>query len=57
MADLILTCSPLAAESYVAHGVPRDKVRPLMLGAEPPPAPAPLGRPMTGRRASCSPGA
>jgi glycosyltransferase involved in cell wall biosynthesis len=37
MADLILTCSPLAAESYVSHGVSRDKLRPLLLGAEPPP--------------------
>ena len=33
-ADLVLTCSPLAAESYVAEGVPASKVRPLMLGAE-----------------------
>ncbi|MDM0077831.1 glycosyltransferase [Variovorax sp. J2P1-59] len=37
MADLILTCSPLAAESYVSNGVSRDKLRPLLLGAEPPP--------------------
>ncbi|MDM0104786.1 glycosyltransferase [Variovorax sp. J22R24] len=36
MADLILTCSPLAAESYVKNGVARDKLRPLLLGAEPP---------------------
>ena len=37
MADLILTCSPLAAESYASNGVSRDKLRPLLLGAEPPP--------------------
>ena len=37
LADLILTCSPLAAESYTAHGVPAGKVRPMMLGAERPP--------------------
>lgn len=34
MADLILTCSPLAADSYIAHGVPPSKVHPLLLGAE-----------------------
>jgi glycosyltransferase involved in cell wall biosynthesis len=34
MADLILTCSPLAGESYIANGVPRWKVGPLLLGAE-----------------------
>lgn len=34
MADLILTCSPLAAESYIGHGVPASKVQPLLLGAE-----------------------
>lgn len=34
LADLILTCSPLAAESYTANGVPADKVRPMLLGAE-----------------------
>lgn len=38
MADMILTCSPLAAESYAAHGVPAWKVRPLLLGAELPEA-------------------
>jgi glycosyltransferase involved in cell wall biosynthesis len=36
LADLILTCSPLAAQSYVANGVPSVKIRPLLLGAEPP---------------------
>jgi len=34
MADLILTCSPLAGESYIANGVPRWKIGPLLLGAE-----------------------
>lgn len=34
MAELIITCSPLAADSYVAHGVPASKVRSLLLGAE-----------------------
>jgi glycosyltransferase involved in cell wall biosynthesis len=34
MADLILTCSPLAADSYIAHGIPFAKVHPLLLGAE-----------------------
>ena len=34
MADLILTCSPLAADSYLSHGVPASKVHPLLLGAE-----------------------
>lgn len=33
-ADLVLTCSPLAAESYLAEGVPAAKVRPLLLGAD-----------------------
>lgn len=33
-ADLILTCSPLAARSYTDHGVPGHKVHPLLLGAE-----------------------
>ncbi|MDM0012626.1 glycosyltransferase family 4 protein [Variovorax sp. J22P168] len=36
LADMILACSPLAAESYVANGVPSDKLHPLLLGAEPP---------------------
>ena len=36
LADLILTCSPLAAESYVSNGVAPDKLRPVLLGAEPP---------------------
>jgi len=36
LADLILTCSPVAAESYIANGVPARKLRPLLLGAEPP---------------------
>jgi glycosyltransferase involved in cell wall biosynthesis len=34
MADVILTCSPLAADSYLSHGVPASKVHPLLLGAE-----------------------
>jgi len=34
MADLILTCSPLAADSYIEHGLPAAKVHPVMLGAE-----------------------
>lgn len=34
LADLILTCSPLAAESYVENGVPACKVQPMLLGAE-----------------------
>jgi len=34
MADLILTCSPLAAESYVENGFPAARVRPVLLGAE-----------------------
>jgi glycosyltransferase involved in cell wall biosynthesis len=33
LADLILTCSPLAAEGYLAAGVPHAKVRPMLLGA------------------------
>lgn len=33
LADLILTCSPLAAEGYLAAGVQPDKVRPMLLGA------------------------
>jgi glycosyltransferase involved in cell wall biosynthesis len=33
LADLILTCSPLAAESYVAAGVPESKIQVLPLGA------------------------
>lgn len=36
MADLILTCSPLAADTYIENGVPAAKVRPLLLGAERP---------------------
>lgn len=47
MADLILTCSPLAAESYVAHGIPASKIRPLLLGAELPDA-LPDRRPRSG---------
>ena len=34
MADLILTCSPLAAGSYIECGVSRVKIRPLLLGAD-----------------------
>ncbi len=33
LADLILTCSPLAAESYLAAGVPASKLCPIPLGA------------------------
>lgn len=33
LADLILTCSPLAAESYIEQGVPAGKVRSMLLGA------------------------
>lgn len=33
LADMILTCSPLAAEGYLAVGVQHDKVRPILLGA------------------------
>lgn len=33
LADLILTCSPLAAESYRAAGVPDSKLQPISLGA------------------------
>lgn len=33
MADLVLTCSPLAAESYLKEGVPAGKVRPIFPGA------------------------
>lgn len=33
LADLILTCSPLAAESYRAAGVPASRLCPLPLGA------------------------
>lgn len=32
-ADLILTCSPLAAESYILAGTPRNKIKSLLLGA------------------------
>jgi glycosyltransferase involved in cell wall biosynthesis len=32
-ADLVLTCSPLAAESYVENGVVASKVKPILLGA------------------------
>jgi len=33
LADMILTCSPLAAEGYLDAGVSADKVRPMLLGA------------------------
>ncbi len=33
LADLILTCSPLAAQSYIDNGVPVSKVQPMLLGA------------------------
>ncbi|MEJ8854243.1 glycosyltransferase family 4 protein [Variovorax robiniae] len=35
MADLILTCSPLAADSYQANGVEPARLQPLLLGADP----------------------
>ena len=34
MADLVVTCSPMAAETYVEAGVPAAKVRSVLLGAE-----------------------
>lgn len=34
MADLILTCSPLAAESYQATGVAQSKLKPILLGSD-----------------------
>lgn len=37
MADLILTCSPFAADTYADHGVERARLRPLLLGANPVP--------------------
>jgi glycosyltransferase involved in cell wall biosynthesis len=51
-ADLVLTCSPLAAESYVAEGVPASKIRPLLLGAELPvqQTPGPAAAPKTAPR-------
>ena len=33
LADLVLTCSPLAADSYVNAGVNTNKVHPMLLGA------------------------
>jgi len=33
LADLILTCSPLAAESYIQNGVSASKVQAMLLGA------------------------
>lgn len=33
LADMILTCSPLAAESYQAIGVSSNKILPMLLGA------------------------
>lgn len=33
MADLILTCSPLAAESYQNSGISSNKIQPMLLGA------------------------
>lgn len=34
LADAILTCSPLAAETYIASGVPAEKVSPVVLGTD-----------------------
>lgn len=36
LADLVITCSPLAAESYRDNGVPASKLQPLELGADRP---------------------
>ncbi len=38
LADLILTCAPLAAESYVENGVSASKVQSMLLGATVPEA-------------------
>lgn len=38
LADMILTCSPLAKESYLAAGVSADKIHPILLGATVPEA-------------------
>jgi glycosyltransferase involved in cell wall biosynthesis len=35
MADLILTCSPIAAQSYAINGVDSSRLQPLLLGADP----------------------
>lgn len=34
LADLVLTCSPFAAKTYLDNGVAPSKVQPLLLGAE-----------------------
>ena len=34
LADLVLTCSPMAAESYVENGVSANKVQAMLLGAD-----------------------
>lgn len=34
LADLIITCSPIAADSYIENGVPAHKVKSILLGAE-----------------------
>ncbi|MDQ6991708.1 MAG: glycosyltransferase family 4 protein, partial [Mariprofundaceae bacterium] len=34
LADLVLTCSPMAAESYVGNGVSANKVQAMLLGAD-----------------------
>lgn len=36
MADLILTCSPIAGDTYTANGVPAAKIRSVLLGADAP---------------------
>lgn len=36
LADLIITCSEFAAQSYADAGVPASKLRPILLGASPP---------------------
>ncbi len=34
LADTVITCSSLAAQSYLDHGTPEQKLRPMLLGAE-----------------------
>lgn len=41
LADLILTCSKIAAESYIQAGVPLQKIQAILLGATPPSTHAP----------------
>jgi glycosyltransferase involved in cell wall biosynthesis len=39
LADCILTCSPLAADSYIAAGVPAGKLKTIMMGTDLPSIP------------------